>query len=53
MTYEEGAHMAEWNSNSKANGGVKVVLVGSMVHNSTSFLDELKQASAVVYVAAR
>ena len=53
ITYEEGAHVAEWNSNSKANSGVKVVLVGSMVHNSTSFLDELKQASAVVYVAAR
>ena len=48
ITYEEGAHVAEWNSNSKANGGVKVVLAGSTVHNSTSFLDELKQASAAV-----
>ena len=41
VTYEEATKISEFNS-SKQNGGVKVILAGSTVHNSTSFLEELK-----------
>ena len=40
MTYEEATKVSEFN---EANAGrVRVILGGSTVHNSTSFLDELK-----------
>ncbi|GKY94281.1 hypothetical protein MPSEU_000393900 [Mayamaea pseudoterrestris] len=40
VTYEEATKVAEWNATMK--GRIKVILAGSTVHNSTSFLDELK-----------
>lgn len=40
VTYEEATKVAEWNTVMK--GRIKVILAGSTVHNSTSFLDELK-----------
>ena len=40
-TFEEGTKIAEFNATSAA--GVKVLLAGSTIHNSTSFLEELKQ----------
>jgi len=40
VTYEEGTKVSEFNAQHK--GRVQVVLAGSTVHNSTSFLDELK-----------
>ena len=40
VTYEEGTKISEFNAQHK--GRVQVVLAGSTVHNSTSFLDELK-----------
>lgn len=40
VTYEEGTKVSEFNTLNKAR--VQVVLAGSTVHNSTSFLDELK-----------
>lgn len=40
ITYEEGTKIAEFNTQMK--GRVQVVLGGSTVHNSSSFLDELK-----------
>ena len=40
VTYEEATKIAEWNVTMK--GRIKVILAGSTVHNSTSFLDELK-----------
>lgn len=43
VTYEEGTKVAEFNAQHRGRGsGVQVVLAGSTVHNSTSFLDELK-----------
>jgi vacuolar protein sorting-associated protein 45 len=39
VTYEEGTKIYEFNKSQRA---IKVVLAGSTVHNSTSFLDELK-----------
>lgn len=39
VTYEEGAAVAEWNRTN----ATKVVLAGSTVHNSTSFLEELQR----------
>ena len=41
VTYEEGTKIHEFNETSK----IKVVLAGSTVHNSTSFLDELRSTS--------
>mmetsp|Transcript_28898 Transcript_28898/g.67586 ORF Transcript_28898/g.67586 Transcript_28898/m.67586 type:complete len:618 (+) Transcript_28898:111-1964(+) len=41
VTYEEGTKIHEFNQAMKARG-IQVVLGGSTVHNSTSFLDELK-----------
>jgi vacuolar protein sorting-associated protein 45 len=40
VTYEEGTKISEWNANS--NNRIRVILAGSTVHNSTSFLDEVK-----------
>jgi vacuolar protein sorting-associated protein 45 len=40
VTYEEATKVAEWNVTMK--GRIKVILAGSTVHNSTSFLEELK-----------
>jgi vacuolar protein sorting-associated protein 45 len=40
VTYEEGTKISEWNANSI--NRIRVILAGSMVHNSTSFLDEVK-----------
>ena len=40
VTYEEGTKISEFNAQHR--GRVQVVLAGSTVHNSTSFLDELK-----------
>jgi len=46
VTYEEGTKIAEFNETNKARGGgVQVILGGSTVHNSTSFLDELRTTS--------
>lgn len=47
VTYEEGTKIAEYNEQQfkLPNGGIPVVLAGSTVHNSTSFLDELKSTS--------
>jgi len=46
VTYEEGTKIAELNESfAKSGGGPKVILAGSTVHNSTSFLDELKSTS--------
>jgi vacuolar protein sorting-associated protein 45 len=43
VTYEEGTKIAEFNMQMK--GRVHVILGGSTVHNSTSFLDELRSTS--------
>jgi vacuolar protein sorting-associated protein 45 len=43
VTYEEGTKIAEFNKQHA--GRLQVVLAGSTVHNSTSFLDELKATS--------
>mmetsp|Transcript_27730 Transcript_27730/g.39681 ORF Transcript_27730/g.39681 Transcript_27730/m.39681 type:complete len:595 (+) Transcript_27730:167-1951(+) len=40
-TFEEGTKIAEFNATNAA--GIKVVLAGSTIHNSTSFLEELKK----------
>jgi vacuolar protein sorting-associated protein 45 len=40
VTYEEGTKVSEFNQANK--GRVQVILGGSTVHNSTSFLEELK-----------
>jgi hypothetical protein len=40
VTYEEAAKVSEFNRNNI--GKMRVVLSGSTVHNSTSFLEELK-----------
>jgi len=40
VTYEEATKVSEFNANNTY--GVKVILAGSTIHNSTSFLDELK-----------
>lgn len=47
VTYEEGTKIAEYNEQQckLPQGGIPVVLAGSTVHNSTSFLDELKSTS--------
>jgi vacuolar protein sorting-associated protein 45 len=48
ITYEEGMKIAEFNQqqqqNNKGRGGngIRIVLAGSTIHNSTSFLDELR-----------
>ena len=42
VTYEEGTKVHEFNQAMKARGGMQVILGGSTVHNSTSFLEELK-----------
>ena len=41
VTYEEGTKVHEFNQTNK----VQIILAGSTVHNSTSFLDELKGTS--------
>lgn len=41
VTYEEATKINEFNENNP--NGVKVVLSGSTIHNSTSFLEELKE----------
>ena len=41
VTYEEATKVSEFNAN-KQNGGLRVILAGSTIHNSTSFLEELK-----------
>jgi vacuolar protein sorting-associated protein 45 len=43
VTYEEGTKISEFNEANK--GRVQVILGSSTVHNSTSFLDELKATS--------
>ena len=40
VTYEEGTKVSEFNQANK--GKIQVILGGSTVHNSTSFLEELK-----------
>jgi vacuolar protein sorting-associated protein 45 len=40
VTYEEATKVSEFNEANK--GKVQVILGGSTVHNSTSFLEELK-----------
>lgn len=40
VTYEEGTKVAEFNRANK--GKIQIILGGSTVHNSTSFLEELK-----------
>jgi vacuolar protein sorting-associated protein 45 len=40
VTYEEGTKVSEFNQQNK--GKIQVILGGSTVHNSTSFLEELK-----------
>jgi len=51
VTYEEGTKISEFNNaanNNNNNAGrpkVRVILGGSTVHNSTSFLEELKRTS--------
>lgn len=42
ITYEEGTKVAEFNETSK----IPVILAGSTIHNSTSFLDEVKATSS-------
>jgi len=41
VTYEEATKINEFSENNP--NGVKVVLPGSTIHNSTSFLEELKE----------
>jgi len=43
VTYEEGTKVAEFNQAHK--GRIQVILGGSTVHNSTSFLEELKMTA--------
>lgn len=43
VTYEEGTKVSEFNAANQ--GRCRVVLAGSTVHNSTSFLEELKRTS--------
>ena len=43
VTYEEGTKISEFNQTNK--GRFHVILGGSTVHNSTSFLEELKQTA--------
>lgn len=43
VTYEEGTKVHEFNQTMK--GRAQIILAGSTVHNSTSFLDELKGTS--------
>ena len=43
VTYEEGTKVSEFNQANK--GKVQVILGGSTVHNSTSFLEELKMTA--------
>ena len=43
VTYEEGTKISEFNAANQ--GRCRVILGGSTVHNSTSFLDELKRTS--------
>lgn len=43
VTYEEGTKISEFNQANK--GKVQVILGGSTVHNSTSFLEELKKTA--------
>jgi vacuolar protein sorting-associated protein 45 len=40
VTYEEGTKVSEFNQSNK--GRIQVILGGSTVHNSTSFLEELR-----------
>merc|ERR1712194_774685 len=40
VTYEEGTKVSEFNETNR--GKIQVILGGSTVHNSTSFLEELK-----------
>lgn len=40
VTYEEATKISEFNATNP--GGIRIILGGSTVHNSTSFLDELK-----------
>lgn len=42
VTYEEATYVTAFNEN-KENGGVRVVLGGSCVHNSNTFLDDVLQ----------
>lgn len=42
VTYEEGTKISEFNRSQKS---MQVVLAGSTIHNSSSFLDELKATS--------
>lgn len=41
VTYEEGTKVAEWNQTQR----IPILLCGSTVHNSTSFLEEVKQTA--------
>ena len=43
VTYEEGTKVAEFNKANK--GKIQIILGGSTVHNSTSFLEELKMTA--------
>jgi vacuolar protein sorting-associated protein 45 len=43
VTYEEGTKVSEFNQANK--GNIQVILGGSTVHNSTSFLEELKMTA--------
>ena len=43
VTYEEGTKISEFNQQHK--GKIQVILGGSTVHNSTSFLEELKMTA--------
>jgi vacuolar protein sorting-associated protein 45 len=43
VTYEEGTKISEFNQQNQ--GKVRVILGGSTVHNSTSFLEELKRTT--------
>lgn len=44
ITYEEGTKIAEFNSQNKTKG-LQVLLGGSTIHNSTSFLEEVRNTS--------
>ena len=43
VTYEEGTKVSEFNQANQ--GRVRIILGGSTVHNSTSFLEEVKKTS--------
>ena len=45
VTYEEATKVAEFNESMQ--GRVRVLLAGSTVHNSTSFLDELSATTSL------